>query len=89
MPIARENIDVFLSDLFKIVIDFFFKFKQIDYQSQLLRAVTKNSSFVPWSHVDFSQFRIPRSVLTKISTKHEIDHISITAEWILTKFASK
>ena len=41
---------------------------------------------------DFLQFGIPRwqpSAITNNSTEHEIDNISITAEWILINFVSK
>ena len=40
----------------------------------------------------FLQFCIPRwlsSAATKNNTKHEMDNISITAEWILIKIVSK
>ena len=41
---------------------------------------------------DFLKFGSPRgppSSITKNSTKHENDNISVTAEWILTKFVTK
>ena len=102
MPISRENVNVFCSDLISMVPKWnYFIFMQIDYPRWPPGTVTKNSintkmtiSEDPLVEIDPSLFQnvscmnplyffavwdSKTAVVTKNSTEHENDNISITA----------